>query len=190
MMKRDAFSNVSFKAVGYRALIYGGALFLLAVIEGTVFTRFTLFGASPDLLLGAVLTLAMAEGEKTGGVCGIAAGFFGASLCGASALYMPFAFLVGYIFGIISDRALAKNYPSALALMGCVYALKCFFNLIDASVTAHSFDLLRSLTEAVLPELFYSAILFSPVYFIFRWLSAVFSRHGSPVKERKHNEFR
>ena len=189
-MKKDIFSSVSFKTVGYKALIYGGSLFVLAVMQSTLFSRLTLFGARPDLLLAATVTLAMAEGEKTGGVCGIAAGFFGVALGGASALYIPFAFLCGYIFGIISNSAFAKNYPSALALMGIAYIVKIFFNLIDISLLAQSFDLIRTLTSVVLPELLYSAILCTPVYFAFSSLAKIFVKRGKAGGERITHEFK
>ena len=186
-MRKSTFSDVSFKTVGYKALVYGAALFVLTVMQTTFFARLTLFGATPDLLCAAVITLAMLEGERTGGVCGIAAGAFAVFLGGASVLYIPFSFFCGYIFGIVSKHAFAKNYPSALALMGFAFLAKGFFNLIDTSLLAQSFDLPKTLLEVILPELFYSALLCTPIYFIFSALAKIFRRSG---RERKYVKFK
>ena len=68
-------SNKS-KLLGYKAMLYGAALFVLSIMQTSFFSQINILGATPDLLLGAVLTLAMFEDHKTSAVCGIIAGFF------------------------------------------------------------------------------------------------------------------
>ena len=57
-----------------RALFVGVALFLLCIMQSTVFGRWKLFGAVPDLMLCAVVLLGYCNGREEGAVGGIAAG--------------------------------------------------------------------------------------------------------------------
>ena len=176
-MNKNFFTSTTFKIIGYKSLVYGVALFVLAVMQTTLLARLSLFGAVPDLMLAATLTLAMHDGERTGAVAGIAAGFFCTAIGGVSSpLYMLFAFLCGYVFGIISDHALAKNFPSFFALSVFIFLAKGIFNVIDVSLFARSFNLFGTISSVVVPELFCSLLLCSPIYFIFRALARIFNK--------------
>ena len=63
-----------------RALFVGAALFLLCIMQSTVFGRWKLFGAVPDLMLCAVVLLGYCNGREEGAVGGIAAGTMTAML--------------------------------------------------------------------------------------------------------------
>lgn len=170
--------------MGYKAAVFGSALFVLAVMQTTLLARLSLFGAIPDLMLAAALTLAMHDGERTGAVAGIAAGFFCSAIGGSvSPLYMIFAFLCGYVFGIISDHALSKNFPSYLALSAALFLAKGIFNIIDVALLAQHFNLLSTLSGVVIPEFFCSLILCPPVYFIFRALARIFNKNHHERKD-------
>ena len=170
--------------MGYKAAVFGSALFVLAVMQTTLLARLSLFGATPDLMLAAILTLAMHDGERTGAVAGIATGFFCSAIGGnISPIYMLFAFLCGYVFGIVSDHALSKNFPSYLALSAVLFLAKGIFNLIDVSLLSKSFDLLSTLSGVVIPELFCSLILCPPVYFAFRALVRIFDKNHHERKD-------
>ena len=170
--------------MGYKALIYGAGLFILSVMQTTVFARLSLFGAIPDLLLAATLTLAMHDGEKTGAAAGIASGFLCSAIGGLSSpVYMLFAFLCGYLSGIASDHALSKNYPSFLAFSAFIYLAKGIFNVIDVSLYAENFNLLTTLSGVVIPEFFCSIILCSPIYFVFCALTRIFNKNHHERKD-------
>lgn len=190
-MKKAFITSNTFKTVGYKALIFGTALFILSVMQTTVFARISLFGAIPDLMLAATLTLAMHDGEKTGAVSGIAAGFFYVAIGSISSpLYILFAFLCGYILGIISSITLSKNYPSFLVLASFAYLAKGIFNVIDVSLCAQSFDLISALSDVAVPELFCSLIFCSPIYFAFYALTLIFNRNHTNRKDLKPDEFK
>ena len=176
-MNKDFFRSTTFKRAGYKALFYGSALFLLTVAQITLFAHLSLFGATPDLLLAATVTLSMCEGEKTGALAGIGAGFLSVALgAPASPIYIVFCFLCGYAFGMISDRALSKNFPSFIALSVFAYLAKAVFNIIEVSLSAEHFNLFSTLSGVVVPELFCSILLCSPIYFIFRALTRPFDK--------------
>lgn len=190
-MKKAFITSTAFKTAGYKALIFGVALFVLSVMQTTVFARLSLFGAIPDLMLAATLTLAMLDGEKTGAVSGIAAGFFYVALGSISSpIYILFAFLCGYIFGIISSLTLSKNYPSFLVLASFAYLAKGIFNIIDVSLCAQSFNLFSALSDVAVPEFFCSLIFCSPIYFAFYALTRIFNKNHHERKDIKLNEFK
>lgn len=188
-MKKDVFSPISFTSVAYRSLVWGVALFILAVLQTTAAARLSLFSATPDLMLAAVVCLAMHDGEKTGAIAGIAAGVLCVSLGSASPIYILFSFAAGYIFGIISSASLSKNLPSFIALIAAAYAAKAIFNVIDVSLFSDGFNLFTILARAVVPELLCSLVFCVPVYFIFLPLIRLFNKKSSR-KDRLINERR
>lgn len=189
-MKKDAFSHLSFASIGYRALVWGSALFILAVLQTTAAARLALFSATPDLMLAAVICLAMHEGERVGAVAGIASGVLYVSLGATSPLYILFSFAAGYIFGIISSLSLSKNLPSFIALVSAAYLAKAIFNVIDVSLFSDGFNLITTLTRAILPELLCSLVFCVPVYLVFLPLIRIFNKNRSSRKDRLTNEHR
>ena len=165
------------KLLGYKSAIYGIALFVLAVLQTTFFTKINLFGTTPDLLLGAVLTIAMLDEHRVAGVAGIIAGFFYCALGTVSyPLYIAFSFICGYVFWGISERILSKNYPSFLALSVLIYGAKGLWNIIETSLFAQNFNLIGTISNTVIPEFFSSMAFCSLSYIIFKTISKLFNK--------------
>ena len=72
--------NVSAKIIAYKSAIYSIPLFLLGIMQVTFFSKINVLGATPDLLLGAILVIAMLDNERVSAVCGIIAGVIYVSL--------------------------------------------------------------------------------------------------------------
>ena len=169
-------SNKS-KLLGYKAMLYGAALFVLSIMQTSFFSQINILGATPDLLLGAVLTLAMFEDHKTSAVCGIIAGFFNCALGGAMyPIYILFSFMCGYVFWNVSERVFGKNYVSFISLALLTYGAKALYNLVELSLTAHSFNVLSAVVNVALPEFLSSMLFCSISYGIFRNLCKIFNK--------------
>ena len=165
------------KLLGYKSMLYGAALFVLAIMQSSFFSQINLFGATPDLLLGAVLTIAMFDDGQTSAVCGIIAGFFYCALGGAVyPIYILFAFLCGYVLPSVSERVLGKNYLSFLSLALLTYGAKAFYNLIELSLNANSFNIFSAFINVVVPEFLSSMLFCSISYVIFRNLCKIFNK--------------
>lgn len=173
------------KLLGYKAMIYGTALFLLAIMQTSFFSRVNIFGATPDLLLGAVLTLAMHEDHKASAVCGIISGFFYCAL-GATTypIYILFSFLCGYMLWSVSERVFGKNYISFLSLAIFTYGAKALFNIVEQSLSAHSFNVFQTIIHVALPEFLSSMLFCSISYGIFYNICRVINKKS---KSRKVN---
>ena len=160
------------KNIAYKCVVYGSFLFILSIAQVTFFAKINILGATPDLLLGAILVIAMRDSKETAAICGIIAGFFYCAMGGfVYPFYMMFSFLCGYTLWGISDRFLGKNYISYLVLSILTFSLKALFNLIEASLFAYTINILNTFSKAILPEFISSMVFCSLSYVIFTALA-------------------
>lgn len=155
-----------------KGVLVGVFILLFAMLQTTVFSKFGLFGATPDLMLPLVIAIAVTEGEKWGGVCGLICAFFIEAI-GSTAtvtllplLYVP----CGFIIGVIS-----KIYFRDSVIVRCIYTavatfLRCIVTVIYVLVTYKSVGAGLLIGGIVIPE-FFSTLLMSAVPHAAVWLS-------------------
>ncbi len=162
------------KVIAYKCCIYSIVLFILSIAQVTFFSKINVLGATPDLMLGAVLLIAMRDDQRVSSICGVVSGFLYCAMGGfVYPFYMMFSFLCGYVLWIISDRFLGKNYMSYLALAVLAFGLKALFNVIEASLFAYTINILNMFTRAIIPEFISSMVFCTVSYLIFTALSRV-----------------
>lgn len=172
------------KIIGYKSALYSAVLFIIGVMQVTFFSKINVLSATPDLLLGAVLTLAVYEEHKVSAVAGIVAGFIYCALGGFSyPLYIFFSFACGYVFHTISEHAFGKNYLSYLALACFAFGVKGLYNVVDVSLSAHSFNVFNTIVKVVIPEFISSMIFCSISYFVFLGLTRIFNKKSKTRKD-------
>lgn len=177
------------KSIAYKCFVYSFALFILSTMQVTFFSKINVLGATPDLLLGGVLLIAMKDDIRVSAICGIVSGFLYCSMGGFSyPFYMIFSFLCGYTLWGVSDRFLGKNYISYLVLAIVTYALKALYNLLEASLFAESFNLLNTFSNAIFPEFVSSMVLCSVSYLIFSFLASALNNNSKSRKDTVKNE--
>ena len=160
--------SVRAKTIAYKCIIYSLVLFVLSVAQVTFFSKGNVFRATPDLMLGAVLLIAMKDDQRVSAICGIVAGFLYCAMGGfVYPFYMMFSFLCGYTLWGVSDRFLGKNYVSYLTLALLTFGLKALFNVIEASLFAYTINLLHMFSRVILPEFVSSMVFCSISYVIF-----------------------
>ncbi len=156
------------KTIAYKCIIYSLVLFVLSVAQVTFFAKINILNATPDLMLGAVLLIAMKDDQKVASICGIVSGFFYCAMGGfVYPFYMMFSFLCGYTLWFVSDRFLGKNYVSYLALAILTFALKAIFNIVETSLFAYTVNILNMFSRAILPEFISSMAFCTLPYLIF-----------------------
>lgn len=165
------------KIVTYKSILYGVALFVLGVLQVTFFAKTNIVSATPDLLLGAILTISMFEDQRVCAISGIVSGFIYCAL-GTSSLpiYILFSFLCGYFFHSISNHLFGKNFFSFLALALLIYGAKALFNMIEISFLAQTFNLANAIVSVIIPEFISSMAFCSISYFVFSGLIKIFSK--------------
>ena len=165
-------SSTRAKTIAYKCFIYSIALFILSVAQVTFFAKINLFGATPDLMLGAVLLIAMKDDQQVASICGIISGFLYCAMGGfVYPFYMMFSFLCGYTLWFVSDRFLGKNYISYLALALLTFSLKAMFSIVETSLFAYTVNVLNMFSRAILPEFVSSIAFCSLSYLIFSGLA-------------------
>lgn len=172
------------KTIAYRCSIYAMALFILSILQVTFFSKINVMRATPDLMLGAVLLIAMKDDIHVSSVCGIISGFFYCAMGGFSyPFYMTFSFLCGYALWFVSDRFLGKNYLSYLAWAILAFALKGLFNFLEVSLFASSFNIIDVFSKVLFPE-FVSSMAFCTIsYVIFSALARLLNKNSKSRKD-------
>lgn len=177
------------KTIIYKCFVYAVMFFILSTMQVTFFSKINVLNATPDLMLGAVLVIALKDDIHVSSICGIISGFFYCVMGGFSyPFYMIFSFLCGYTLWIVSDRLFGKNYLSYLALALIAYGLKALFNILEISLFAQSFNLIETFSKVVLPE-FISSMAFCTVsYIIYSAISRLMNKNSKSRKDGLKNE--
>lgn len=147
-------------------------LLLLAAAEVTLGARFGLFGATPDLMLGATLGVALFCGPYAGAVSGIAAGFLIEALGGAGFTILPVVYLFyGYLVGSMTKGGRAGFGAYSLWLfVGAI--LRFATTTVTLFVTYRGIPFGKVAASILLPEaggtLIAGVLLFFPSLFLAR----------------------
>lgn len=152
-----------------RIILFFILIFGSAVIQTSFFMAAGVFPASPDLLLAAVIGIAIYDGERSAAAAGVAAGFLAEALGGDGVMLLPvFYLLIGYIFGIVSRFFLKKNFLSWLVYMLIAANVRLGYSFSYLMITEPDLNLFLAFKNILIPE-FIMTVLFSiPIYFFSR----------------------
>lgn len=155
-----------------KVLVLGPYLVLLYILQSTVFTRISLFGAKPLILPLAAVGAALFGGRTEGGVFGLFAGMLMDLSCNQPTVEFTLVLtFTGLLLGILSDTALVQGFPS--------YLLSALIELLVCSAVQ---VMILTVVNGVSPALLLgtalrqclSSLVFSvPLYYISRFLSRV-----------------
>ena len=152
------------RIIRYTVLV-GLVLILSAILQVSLFSRFRLFGAVPDLMIVAVLCIAFFCGRYAGAVTGIAAGFLIEAIGTSGISILPLCyFLCGYLVGHYA-RTVQKSYPPYLIYLGCILLIRATVTVLYACMTYQNVNLPLILVRSVLPEALVTAIAGCALYF-------------------------
>lgn len=150
-----------------KVLLFSLLIFLSACLQSSFFSAVTFIGAVPDLVLIAVIGIAVYDGERSGAIAGILGGVvveaFGA---GGYIMMLPlFYMLCGFFFGIAARVLFNKNFISwtLYCLIGA--ALRALLSLVHAILVENDVNVLLIFTEIVIPEYFLTVLL-SPLMYL------------------------
>ena len=151
-------------------IVSGLLVLVAALVQVTIINRIEIVGASPDLLILVVMSIALLTGSVSGAAHGFLAGV--AVACFAAAPLGPHALvgtLVGYVIGRVGEALITDDHPIPPLLAGvfAVLAIQIGQPLVEFLVdpAANSADGL--ITRAALATLI-SAVLAVPVFLLTR----------------------
>ena len=162
-----------------RIILFSLFIFLTAAFQASFFGAAGFFPATPDLLLAAVMGLAMFDGERTGAVCGLFAGVMADALGGSGTLFMPlFYMLAGYVTGIAIRTFLTRNLLSWLVYMLAGILFRGSVTFMYLTVFKRVYDVPLLLFRAVLPEALMTFVFSVPLYFVSKLCAKPFLRES------------
>ncbi|MBR6708703.1 MAG: hypothetical protein IKL84_03395 [Clostridia bacterium] len=160
-----------------KILVWGGVLFLCAILQTSALSFLREYNARPDLMLAAVIAIAIFDSPHAGAIAGIAAGVIIGALGGVGLnLYPLFYMLCGCLFGIWSTHSLSANFPSWLIYMLVGGIGRAVITLIELDAAYAVYSLLDVVPGVVVPE-FCATVLISPLlYLLLRRTALLFNR--------------
>ena len=151
-----------------RALVYSPVLFILALAECSFFAQLKFLPAVPDLIIGAIVGIAMLDSQKAAVVCGIGAGFL-IDAIGASGLMLSplFYLLCGAFCGMIAKKVLPSflSWMVELAIFSVARSILTLLNIAYVSSEMYIADVVL---YTLLPEAVCTFIICLPIYFIIK----------------------
>ena len=150
-----------------KALIYLLMIFIMFILQTTVFHAISLTGIVPNLMLIIVVSAGLMSGESYGLTTGLISGllcdiFFGSFLGFYALLFM----YIGFVNGLFHRSFFAGNYLLPLSLLvgsDFFYGLSCYFLMF---LFRSRFVFGYYFVHRIVPEMVYTlvaALLFYPV---------------------------
>lgn len=149
-----------------RTAVWGGLLFLLAVSESSFFSGLRFLPATPDLILCAVVAIALLDSATVAAVAAVGGGILSDALSGTGAYLSPLLYLLVVLaVGGMAEKMLGRIW-SWLLLMLPALLLRGAGTLLGVILSYPAFSLGYVLKKVVLPEAMLSLLLGIPLYFI------------------------
>ena len=162
-------------------------LFLEAAFQSSFFPTAAVFPAIPDIILSAVLGIALFDGEKSAAACGIAGGVFLGALGAEGAGILPvFYFAAGYFAAVVAGKTLKRNLVTWSVFILAAAALRSLITAVRVVVTEVSATLPAILLGVLLPEFILTLVFSYPNYLLTRLAVRVFS--GGAAGTVKQND--
>ena len=139
-------------------------LWLLLVLQTTIFARFDIFGVHVDVVLLAVVSVALLYGMETGGLFGLVAGVLTGYCAGVSiGSFVVSRLVIGTGFGLF-DRRFSNDNPLAAPVCAAVATLiaQVIFGVLSPGEYGLEMWLRQTAISAVA-----HAVFIWPVYWVF-----------------------
>jgi len=152
-----------------RIVLFGILVFGNGVIQTSFFSAVSIFPAVPDLLLSAIVGLALFDGERSGAVAGVGAGMLAIALGGSGTFLLPvFYMLTGYLIGIFARVNFKRNLISWFLYMALAAGARTLLSVIYTVFAESGVNILTALNSVVVPEYIMTVIFSVFNYFLAR----------------------
>ena len=159
-------SNAASASTAKRIVIYGALTLMLGCAQCAFFPTLKICPATPDLVLGMLLAIALLDSPGCSAVCALGAGAFIDALGGSPLAISPIVYLLfTLIISAFSGKVL-KSFFSYVLLLIPALIYRAAATYLCFSLHIGALAPLWSLEEIILPEAVCTAIFTLPVYFI------------------------
>lgn len=183
-MRRPIYSGGKIRPeIVKRIVIYGLLILFLAVATSSFFANLRHLPATPDLMLGAVLAVAVVDDRKAAAIVALAGGVMVDALGGVGVSLSPLLYLsVILTVGVLSEKMLPR-FLSWLILLLPSLLLRALFTVFGYLIYTGGGGLSGIVWEVLLPEAICTVIFSLPLYFLVTLCTL-------PLKERRTQTLR
>ena len=154
-----------------KGLVVCALILVFSMLQITVFSRVRPLGAIPDLMLPLVIAIGISEGERWGGVSGLAAAFLIECLGSAGVTLLPLLYVpCGFAAGILGTYYLRDSFVIRAIFTVASGILRAVFTIIYVNITFSGVGVSLMFSKIVIPE-FISTAVFAFLPHLVAWLS-------------------
>lgn len=163
-MNRRSHEGESRSALGKRVLLYGLLILVVGCAQCGFFAMLSICPATPDLVLGVLVAIALLDSGKVAMVAAIPAGFLMEAIGGSGIALLPIVYLVSVTcIGGIAAKLLPR-FLSYAVLMALAALLHSLFTLLQIVIAMGTLPSVGTMAGILLPELFCTFVLSLPLY--------------------------
>lgn len=163
-----ASSHTEKSGVFRRILIYGLAIFFIGIFQCAFFSHLKPFGATPDLVLGAVCAILLTDNKHSALICAVCGGYFIDAIGAVPPCFSTVVYVIAVALTFNVAQKLLARLPSYLILLLPCVMVRAIFTYLSLCITFGSIAPISSVASVILPEAI-STICFSiPVYFLIK----------------------
>ena len=163
-----------------KGLVCGALILLLALLQTTLLARFRPFGAIPDLMLSAVIAIAVLEGEKWGCLIGLLAALVIESMGGGAIQLLPLLYMpVGYFAPIATELYFTDSAPVRFMYSAVAGIGRALLSMVLLAITVKDFSLPGLFMSVAVPEYASTLLLSVPVQILVRTVLHPFHKSRS-----------
>ena len=154
-----------------KSLIIGALIVVFSMLQITVFSKLRPFGATPDLMLPLVVAIGITEGERWGGVSGLAAAFIIECLGSAGITLLPLLYVpCGFIAGVLGTYYMRDSIALRVLFTAVSGLLRAVVTLIYVYITFNSPAFSEVIGKVIAPE-YLSTVVFAALPQFAAWLA-------------------
>lgn len=161
-----------------RIIIYGALTLILGCAQCAFFPTIKICPATPDLIIGMLLAIALLDSPACAAVCALCAGFFIDAVGGSALALSPIIYLLYTLTISAFSGKVLKSFFSYILLLIPTLIYRAAATYLCFSLHIGAIAPLWSLERILLPEAICTAIFCLPVYFLVRLCSKPLDTHG------------
>ncbi|MBR2387765.1 MAG: hypothetical protein IKB02_03245 [Clostridia bacterium] len=149
-----------------RLLVFLPAMFILAVAECSFFAQLYFLPATPDLMLGFVVAVAMLDSQHSAAICGIGAGFIIDAVGATGISFSPLFYMLCGAFCAVLAKKMLPSFLSWLVELAIFSVVKGLYTLAGLYYSWSGAPIGTVLLRTVLPEIICTFVICLPIFFI------------------------
>lgn len=147
--------------------IYGVILFLLYIIQISPYRLVDILNVTPELVLPALILIAMYDGEKVGALSALVVGLVYDSSSKVTGFNTILFIVFTFFTGVLIATQLKRNIISAIVLCSSAVLLQNLLTYFFFFGIAGSGNFILALKTIILPKLIYTLFISAILYYVF-----------------------